>query len=265
MSATVPLPGPNPSTGRYQTHDFWEMGVVLHGTYRHETISEKTVLSPGGCWWVGPWEPHSYTIFEGGTRILIIGFIPAALSALTLNDPHPPPYAMPFLRPGSRSKLRRQPPESRKRILGLAEDWALLLKNRPAGWQTIERFYFGLILAENLLSGNTSPDITAGKGQKAEQILHAVDFINRNLHRKLHLDEASRSACLGRTQFIRHFKVVMGTPFAKYIIQRRLERVRSDLLNGGYKLETMARRWGFCDASHLIRQYKKFYGTTPKL
>jgi len=59
------------------------------------------------------------------------------------------------------------------------------------------------------------------------------------------------------------FKNIMGTPFGQYVLKRRLERVHYELQNDNYKIEMLARRWGFYDASHLIRQYKKFYGKTP--
>ena len=92
-----------------------------------------------------------------------------------------------------------------------------------------------------------------------------MNFIARNLRRKLTIGDAARVACLGRTQFMGNFKDIMGTPFGQYVLKRRLERVRYELREGTYKVEALARRWGFYDASHLIRQYKKFYGTTPRV
>jgi hypothetical protein len=225
-------PRPHADSEKYQAHAFWEMGVVLDGAYRFKTVGGDTVIAPGGCWWTGPWEPHAYKILKAGTRLLVLGFIPAALSALAVAGPHPLPYSMPFLRPESRTKLCRQSAETRKRILWLAEAWARLLQNRPAGWQTSEHCYFGLILAEIFSGYDFHSAPLAGGKQAVEQILNAVDFINRNLHRKLSLGEAAQRACLGRTQFVQYFKDVAGTPFAKYVIQRRLERVHAELLNG---------------------------------
>jgi AraC-like DNA-binding protein len=58
----------------------------------------------------------------------------------------------------------------------------------------------------------------------------------------------------------------MGTTFSAYITQKRLERVRLDLVSPSCKHESIfsvAYRWGFINLSTFIRLFKKRYGCTP--
>jgi AraC-like DNA-binding protein len=43
----------------------------------------------------------------------------------------------------------------------------------------------------------------------------------------------------------------------------RLAAARSDLVNTVAPIATIARRWGFCDASHLGREFRREFGRTP--
>jgi AraC-like DNA-binding protein len=264
MAARVALAEPGPRVGVYQAHPFWEMGIVLSGTYNHESPTEKLTLRRGGCWWVGPWEPHRYQ-YPAGTKIMVIGFLPAVFSALPEFGNPRLSYILPFLKPSVRPQLRRQSPASKTKFLWLAEALADELLKKPVSWQGNQRLYFGLLLVE-IMRGHQLPMHPVQKDyQAADKIMNAVNYINRNLHRKVVIAEAAREACLGQTRFICHFKRIMGIPFGQYILKCRLERVRCELRDSAYKVEALARRWGFYDASHLIKQYKKAYGTTPKL
>jgi AraC-like DNA-binding protein len=249
--------------GVYQAHAFWEMGIVLNGVYRHGSPTEKLVLKRGGFWLVGPWEPHCYAI-TAGTKLLVIGFLPAVFSSFPENEDPQISFILPFLKPSVRPLLRQQTPASKTKFLWLAEALDYELAKKPAGWRMNQRLYFGLLLME-IMRGHRLPAHPAQKDHQAvDRIMKAVDFINRNPRRKIAIAEAAREACLGRSRFTRHFKRIMGISFGQYILKRRLERVHYELRDGAYKVEALARRWGFYDASHLIKLHKKFYGTTPK-
>lgn len=68
----------------------------------------------------------------------------------------------------------------------------------------------------------------------------------------------------GETRFAlaRHFRACLGTSPYRYLMLRRLDRVRT-LLRGGSSLAEAAVSSGFADQSHMTRQFKKAYGLSP--
>ena len=55
-----------------------------------------------------------------------------------------------------------------------------------------------------------------------------------------------------------------GDTFGAVVRERRLERARQDLASGERSVSAIAARWGFADASHLSRSFKKAFGVTPR-
>ena len=55
-----------------------------------------------------------------------------------------------------------------------------------------------------------------------------------------------------------------GDTFGAVVRERRLERARQDLARGERSVSAIAARWGFADASHLSRSFKKAFGVTPR-
>jgi AraC family transcriptional regulator len=105
--------------------------------------------------------------------------------------------------------------------------------------------------------------VIAGTESEAGRILPVLDYIHQNLARKITIADAAREAALGQTKFIKTFKQVMGVPFARYVLNNRLEGARKDLMEEHQKLATVAKTWGFYDSSHLLKQYQKYFKKTP--
>jgi AraC family transcriptional activator of tynA and feaB len=58
-----------------------------------------------------------------------------------------------------------------------------------------------------------------------------------------------------------------GTSLMRYVWKRRLERCRSDMADPshyGRPVYDIALRWGFNDASHFSRAFKKQFGVGPR-
>ncbi|WP_189312159.1 helix-turn-helix domain-containing protein [Streptomyces brasiliensis] len=79
-----------------------------------------------------------------------------------------------------------------------------------------------------------------------ESVARAHGISHRHLHRLFH-----------RT----------GTPFATWLRQERLARIRRDLLDPAYlglTVAGVAARWGYVDAAHMARALKRQYGRTAR-
>jgi AraC-like DNA-binding protein len=249
-----------PVQGYYQIHPFWELGVVIRGRYLAETREGVARINPGGIWWHGPWEPHNYSMPEPNTEIVVVEFLAPVVYALPDNRPV---LYFPFLQPETREKLQKRTPRSqvviKEMVLGLAQEYADQLPD----WQTAIQARLWLLLAEIVREHQFPVAAIKNQPESGGRILAAIDYVSKNLGGKITLEEAARQARLSRTQFIRFFKKNTGFPFYQYVTKCRLEGVRHELYSDTLKLDALARQWGFHDASHLLKQYRKYFGCTP--
>ena len=100
-------------------------------------------------------------------------------------------------------------------------------------------------------------------GYKNERLDTVLRYINENLGSDLSIEVLSKKYFAHPTHFIRAFKSKVGTTPAKYIRQKKVERVKLLLETTALSLQEIADALAFTDSAHLTRLFKNFYGTTP--
>ena len=79
------------------------------------------------------------------------------------------------------------------------------------------------------------------------------------------ITELSQSACLGYKQFKRVFAEYTGLNPKEFLQIARFRNALHCLHAGSQiRLNQLAYDWGYCDKSHLIKDFKTFMGYTPK-
>lgn len=91
----------------------------------------------------------------------------------------------------------------------------------------------------------------------------ALRYIHAHLHQPLILTELAGIAALSPHHFARVFKQATGVSPHQYILQTRIEHVKTLLLKEGLPLATIASELGFVDQSHFTRVFKRLVGMTP--
>lgn len=90
----------------------------------------------------------------------------------------------------------------------------------------------------------------------------------KRVRERLHAGEGAPMAVLeaetglSRYVIVREFRRFFGVSPSRYLIQRRLERVRG-LIAAGEPLAATAEAAGFADQSHMSRHFLKTYGLSP--
>jgi AraC-like DNA-binding protein len=119
-----------------------------------------------------------------------------------------------------------------------------------------------LDLAEALAAADPSIARRTLSSRHWSAVGKARDFLDANVQNVVTSAELETVTGLSRYAVARHFRACLGTSPYRYLIMRRLDRVRS-LIRHGVPLVDAAVSCGFADQSHMTRHFKKVYGMSP--
>ncbi|WP_312075803.1 helix-turn-helix domain-containing protein [Chryseobacterium sp.] len=91
----------------------------------------------------------------------------------------------------------------------------------------------------------------------------AVDYIKKNLHQKLSIDNIAKLAYVSKSNFFKMFKDELGTSPNDFILQERINLAK-ELLASNTSIKETAFQTGFSDANYFNRVFKQLVGETPK-
>ncbi|MFC5871525.1 transcriptional regulator, AraC family [Chryseobacterium arachidis] len=91
----------------------------------------------------------------------------------------------------------------------------------------------------------------------------AVDYIKKNLHQKLSIDNIAKMAYVSKSNFFKMFKDELGTSPNDFILQERINRAK-ELLASQNSIKETAYQTGFSDTNYFTRVFKQWVGVTPK-
>lgn len=244
-------------TGRhFDIHAGIEIGVVLSGSSRRIYGEHSFIARPGNVWLTNLWEPHGMQILRPNTRHMVLGLLPEFLGypdTLAGCDwlasfRLPPPQ-----RPAGRSHAKQNLQLARRMIACLSADDPLRLARLRI---LVQELLLSLMPADS----RTPAEPRLSSSGDLPALLRHVD---EHAGDKITLADAAKAAGMSRSRFAEAFHQQTGLTFARYLTRRRIGGVMHDLRLGEHKLSTLADRWGFADASHLVRVFKQHANTTP--
>ena len=96
-----------------------------------------------------------------------------------------------------------------------------------------------------------------------ERLRRVSDYIDTHLRDRITRSDLARVAGLAEHHFSRLFKNSAGLPPMKYVWRCRLYEARRLLESGDWKVAAAAAETGFCDQSHLDRQFRREFSCSP--
>ena len=100
-------------------------------------------------------------------------------------------------------------------------------------------------------------------GLAASQARRASELLLAHVDGGIGLDELAAACGLSRSHFARAFKVTMGMPPHRWLLERRIEQAKDLLRNSKLTLAEIAERCGFADQSHFTRAFANAIGAAP--
>ncbi|MBB6215018.1 AraC family transcriptional regulator [Anaerosolibacter carboniphilus] len=96
-----------------------------------------------------------------------------------------------------------------------------------------------------------------------EMIEDCVNYIERNINRKLTLDDISQEVGLSKYYMHRMFKALTGESIIEYVQARKLSASINELVNSKMRMIDIAMDYGFDHEQSYIRAFRKKFGYTP--
>ncbi|QSQ19077.1 helix-turn-helix transcriptional regulator [Pyxidicoccus parkwayensis] len=97
----------------------------------------------------------------------------------------------------------------------------------------------------------------------AWRLRHVLEYIEAHLDEDLTLAELAGVAGFSLSHFKPLFKKATGMPVHRFVLERRVERARLRLLEGGATLTDIALEAGFAHPSHMARCMRRVLGLSP--
>lgn len=139
---------------------------------------------------------------------------------------------------------------------------ALADQNNPEQWEVSS---WATVLGRHLARhyGNQidafRPESCAAYGR----IAATIDFIDRNLHRKLRVADLAKHADVSESHIHAEFRRATGASPHRFIVSRRINRASALLSAGETPLADIAHAVGFSSQSHMTRLFHDRLGVTP--
>ncbi|HEV8692742.1 MAG TPA: AraC family transcriptional regulator [Lysobacter sp.] len=102
-----------------------------------------------------------------------------------------------------------------------------------------------------------------GRALPTWRLRHVVEYIEAHLDEDLTLAELARVTGFSLSHFKPLFKQAVGMPVHRFVLERRVERARMRLLEGGSSLTEIALEAGFAHPSHMARCMRRVLGLSP--
>jgi AraC family transcriptional regulator len=102
-----------------------------------------------------------------------------------------------------------------------------------------------------------------GRALPAWRLRRVLEYIEAHLDEDLTLAELARVAEFSLSHFKPLFRQAMGMPVHRFVLERRVDRARLRLLEGGRSLTEIAMEAGFSHPSHMARCMRRVLGLSP--
>ncbi len=96
------------------------------------------------------------------------------------------------------------------------------------------------------------------------RMARAVEYIRRNLHQPITIEEICDEACMSKPSLFRHFRNEVGFSPTDFINRERMRLAKQQLREKSKSVTDICYELGYNHLSYFVRLFKKYEGITPK-
>lgn len=244
---------------RLHQHEEIQISHILNGTGKLLVGDSIHQFSPGETYIIGSNLPHVFKSIPGTTdaHMITAFFTENTFGTHFFNMPYFKEFQSFFTNSQTGFKLA-----SHKKKIG-----NLLL--RLSGQEKLDRFISFLKLLDLLSKVTIEPltkfvyakTLSSNEGERLQVIF---DFVLKNFHKPISLEEISKMAYMTPNAFCRFFKQRTNKTFFQFLIELRVEHA-CQLLNSKNEMNInlISDLSGFNSISNFNKKFKKIKGLTP--
>lgn len=135
-----------------------------------------------------------------------------------------------------------------------------ILKEKYSASEVFEEYFHIIRLLEKNYSVRSNLDEDRNMNQKVYELKF---YIDNNFDKDIRLSDIANKFYVSEQYLSRSFSSEIGVPMNEYLIKKRLEKVRKDLLETEKTITDIAFSAGFSNINSFNRLFKKYQGLTP--
>ncbi len=244
-------------------HDCLEINYILEGGGFNFIESKRYELVPGDFYIINNLEHHMAST-DGSLKMLVIIFDPIFI---WMHNPFDYEYLKPFfdrnIKFSNRISKDNKVTEELAAGLGTIEqEW----RARQEGYRLVIKSVLMKLLAVLYRNCTLNDEIGSDRRQfqkSYDRIRGVIEHINRNLDKKLELEELARIAFMNRTYFSSYFKKVMKISMSDYIEALRVNKAMHLLKVTNSSITEIGLACGYNDISHFNRVFRRLNSISP--
>lgn len=120
------------------------------------------------------------------------------------------------------------------------------------------------LFLDGLIRTSSSRRELSGGQLRDFYIQEAVNFMERNYHRDITVEEMARVCGLNRSYFSKVFRDSMGCPPQEFLIRLRLSKAADQLKGTENSIGVIAAQCGYPNQLHFTRAFHQRYGLSPR-
>jgi two-component system response regulator YesN len=173
-------------------------------------------------------------------------------------------------------RVKRYPPD-------VVKEWTLkIMYDNQARFQTLQHYQttFSLEILHRMLAdidnieeltdwvqkffADRLPLVSLSYRQsRRAEIVQAQQYVNKNIGKKITLEEVADLLHINSSYFSRLFKKETGHNFNHYVTLTKMERAKDLLTNTNISVEEISEKLGYDNKSYFTKLFKKYIGGTP--